>query len=85
MLDAGVPRLLRRRMDRAEMAGEVDLLVVGERLVVKDHDRITVDRLLDGVAVGGLQRTGKVDAGNLGHEIGMRRLDGDAHDRLLRL
>jgi hypothetical protein len=35
MLYAGMPRLLRRRMDRAEMAGEVDLLLVGERLVVK--------------------------------------------------
>ena len=56
-----------------------------ERLVVKHHDRIAVDRLLDGVAVGGLQRPGKVDAGNLGHEVGMRGLDGDAHDRLLRL
>ena len=85
MLDAGVPRLLRRGMDRAEIAGEVDLLVIGQRLVVKDHDRIAVDRVLDGIAVGGLQRTCKVDAGNLGHEIGMRRLDGDAHNRLLRL
>ena len=64
---------------------EVDLLVVGQRLVVKDHDRIAVDRVLDGIAVGGLQRTCKVDAGNLGHEIGMRRRDGDAHNRLLRL
>jgi hypothetical protein len=85
MLDAGVPRLLRGGMDRAEISGEVDLLLVGERLVVKDHDGIAVDRVLDGIAVGGIQRTCKVDAENLGHEIGMRRRDGDAHNRLLRL
>ena len=71
--------------DRAEIPRERDLLLVAERLVVKDHDRIAVDRVLDGVAVGGVQRTCKVDAGNLGHEIGMRRRDGDAHNRLLRL
>ena len=85
MLDAGMPRLLGGGMDRSEMAGEIDLLVVGEFLVVKDHDRIAVDRVLDGIAVGGLQRACKVDAGNLCREIGMRGLDGDAHDRLLRL
>ena len=67
------------------MAGKVDLLVVAELLVVEDHDRVAVDRRLDGVAVGGLQRLGEVEAGNLGHEVGRHRLDGDAHDRLLRL
>ena len=71
MLDAGVPRLLRRGMDRAEVAGEVDLLVVGEFLVVEHHDRIAVDRVLDGVAIGGLQRLREVDAGDLGDEIGV--------------
>src|SRR4029077_487293 len=49
MFYAGVPRLLRRRMDRPEMAGEFDLLVVAELLAVKDHDRIPVDRGFDGV------------------------------------
>ena len=85
MLDAGMPRLLGRRMDRAEMAGEIDLLLVGELLVAKDHDRVAVDRVLDGVAVGGLQRLREVDAGNLGDELRLGRLDGDAHNRLLRL
>ena len=36
------------------MAGEVDLLLVGQFLVVEHHDRIPVDRRLDHVAVGGL-------------------------------
>jgi hypothetical protein len=72
-------------MDRAEMAGEVDLLLVGQFLVVEHHDRIPVDRRLDGVAVGRLQRLGEVETGNLGHEVGRHRLHGDAHDRLLRL
>ena len=85
MLDAGMPRLLRRGMDRPEMPREVDLLVVGQFLVVEHHDRIAIDRVLDGVAVGGLQRLREVDAGNLGHEIGCDRRDGDAHNRLLRL
>ena len=53
-----------------KLRAKVDLLVVGQRLVVKDHDRIAVDRVLDGIAVGGLQRLCEVDAGNLGHEIG---------------
>ena len=72
-------------MNRTEVAGEFDLLVVGELLVVKDHDRIAVDGGCDGIAVGGLERLRKVDAGNLGEELRLGRLDGDAHNRLLRL
>ena len=56
------------------MAGEIDLLLVGQFLVVEHHDRIPVDRRLDGVAVGRLQRLGEVEAGDLGHEVGRHRL-----------
>ena len=72
-------------MDRAEVAGEIDLLAVGQFLLVEDHDRIAIDRILDGIAVRGLQRLRKVDAGNLGDEVGRGWRDCDAHDRLLRL
>ena len=85
VLDPAMPRLLRRRMDRPEMAGEVDLLVVRKLLVVEHDDRIAVDGRHDGVPVGCRQRLGKVDPGNLGEELRLGRLDGDAHDHLLRL
>ena len=73
------------RMDRAEMGREIDLLGIAELLSAKHHDRVAVDRVLDGVAVGGLQRPREVDAGNLGEELGRGWRNGDAHDRLLRL
>ena len=40
---------------------EIDLLGVGELLPAKHHDRVAVDRVLDGVAVGGLQRLREID------------------------
>jgi hypothetical protein len=76
---------LGRGLDRPEVAREFDLLVVTERLAAEDHDSVAVDRILDGVAVVGLQRLRKVDAGNLGHEVRTHGLDGDAHNRFLRL
>ena len=85
MFYAAMPGLLRRGMDRPEVAGEVDLLVVGKSLVVEDDDRIAVDGGRDGVVVGGGKRLGEVDAGHFAHEQGMQLLDGDAHERLLRL
>jgi hypothetical protein len=85
VLDAVMARALRRGMDRAEMPGEIDLLRVGQFLLVEDHDRIAVDRILDGIAIGRLQRLRKVDAGDLGEEVGLGGRDCDAHDRLLRL
>ena len=85
MLDALMPCLLRRGVDRSEMTREVDLLIVGQFLVMEHHNRIAIYRVLDGVAIGWLQRLCEVDAGYLGHEIGVRCLNGDAHDRLLRL
>ena len=40
MLDAACRAFCAERMDRAEMAGEVDLLLVGQFLVAKHHDRV---------------------------------------------
>ena len=85
MLDGRMPGPLGRRMDRPEMSGEGDLLVVAQRLVAEHDDRVAIDRLFDRVAVGGAERPGEVDAGNLGHEVSRHRLGGDAHNRLLRL
>jgi hypothetical protein len=85
MLDAGVPRLLGRRLDGAEVSGKGDLLVVGELLVVKDHDRVAVNHRLDGVTVGSGQGSGEIDVGNLSHEVGVDRRNGNAHDHLQRL
>ena len=85
MLDAVMARALGGGVDRAEVAGEVDLLAVVEFLVVEHHDRIAVDGVLDRVAIGGLQGLREIDAGNLGDKVGMGWRDCDAHDRLQRL
>src|SRR5262249_46394327 len=85
VLDAVMPRALARRMDWAEMAGEVDLLIVSQFLIVKDHDRVPVDGAFASVPVGRIERVGEIDAGEFGNEVGTDRGDGDAHNRLLRL
>ncbi len=68
-----------------KVARKGDLLLVDQFLVAKDHDRIAVDRRLDGLRGRRVQRLGHVDAGNLGHEVGMSWRNGDAHNRLPRL
>ncbi len=73
------------RATHVRLAGEGDLLIVGQRLAAEDHDGIAVDRALDGIAIGRRQGPRQVDAGNLGDKSGMGRLDGDAHISFLRL
>jgi hypothetical protein len=85
MLDAVVAGALPGGMDRAEMAGELDLLVVDEFLVVKHHDRVAIDRVLDGVAVGRLQRLREIDPRDLGREALRDWRNRDAQRSLLRL
>jgi hypothetical protein len=72
-------------MDRPEMRREIDLLGVGKLLTAKDHDRVAVDRVLDGVAVSKLQRLREIDAGDLGDEGWGDWRNRDAQRSLLRL
>ena len=85
MLDAVMARPLGWGMDRPELAGEVDLVVVRQFLAVEHHDRVAVDRCLDGVAVAGLQRLREIDAGDLGKEAGRAWRNRDAQGSLLPL
>jgi hypothetical protein len=72
-------------MDRPQVGGKIDVLGVGKVLPAKHHDRVAVDRRLDGVAVGGLQRPREIDAGDLGDEAWCDRRNRDAQRSLLRL
>jgi len=85
VLDVAMPEPERGRCDRAEVARKGDLLLVDQFLVAEHHDRITVDRILDGLPVGRAQRLCHIDAADLGDEVGMHWRNGDAHDRLPRL
>ena len=49
------------------------------------HDRVAVDRRLDGVAVARLQRLREIDAGDLGEEARRAWRNRDAQRSLLRL
>ena len=61
------------------------MLGVGKVLAAKHHDRVAVDRILDGVAIGGLQWPREIDTGDLGDEGGGDRRNRDAQRSLLRL
>ena len=67
------------------MAGERDLLVVGQFLAVKHDDRVAIDGVLDGVAIGRLRRLREIYVGNLGDNLGIGWRECDAHDRIQRL
>ena len=65
----------------AEMAGEVDMLLVGDDLVGEDQDEMLGPGVDHRLPRGGIHRPAHVDAPDLGAERRMAGDDGDGHGR----
>jgi hypothetical protein len=63
----------------AEVAGEGDLLIVGDVLFTKDEDSVSVHPGLDRRHLRGAKRAAAVDAGNLTGKYRMQRADRNRH------
>ena len=63
----------------AEMAGEGDMLLVGDVLVGKHHDQMLRPGVADRLHCFGIQRLAHVDAADFRAQGGMSCLDGDGH------
>jgi len=61
------------------------VLGIAELLAAEHHDRVAVDRGLDGVAIGRCQRLREIDARDLGDEVPRDWRNRDAQGSLLRL
>src|SRR5262249_40829303 len=68
-------------LQRAEVEGERDLLLVGESLVAEDEDGVPIHARLDGRHVFAADGPSDVDARDEAGERAAERLDGDGHDR----
>src|ERR1700730_2897021 len=68
-----------RGLDRAEVTAELDLLVVGHRLIVEHQHGIFVHAGFDRSDLLARERLGEVDAGNLAGKAGADLADADGH------
>jgi hypothetical protein len=66
-------------LEFAEVSGEIDLLLIGERLSGENQDGIFVHARLDRSHVVRGNRAGQVDAGGLGREDRMQLAKCNAH------
>ena len=65
--------------ERAEVAAERHLLLVGDLLVVEHEHRVAIHPRLDPRHLVGGERPADVDAGHFAHEHGMDLADGQTH------
>ena len=75
-------RLERGRLDRPELAGEGDVLVLGQRLLAKEEDQMLDQRLLDRRPRGVRERAREIDARDVGSDRRRGGLDLDRHGRI---
>jgi hypothetical protein len=68
-----------RGLERAELAREIEVLVLIEMLVGKDQHRVFGERLLDGRKVGRRELAAEIDIADFRGEAFGNRNDGDGH------
>ena len=72
-----------RGLQRPEIPGEVEMLVLRQLLVGEDQHRVFGESILDRVEVGRLERRRQIDVADLGSKVLRDRTDGDGHGRRL--
>ena len=68
-------------LDRAEIAGEGQLLLVGEALVAQHQHGAAIHPRLDRRHLLARQRLRRVDPRQFAGKTGMERADGEGHER----
>ena len=68
-----------RGLQRAEVLGKIEMLVLREMLIGEDQDRIVREGVLDGLDDRGVERTRQVDIADFSCEARRNRNDGDGH------
>ena len=61
------------------MLGKIEMLVLREMLIGEYQDRVVRKGVLDGLQVGGFDRTRQIDIADFGSEARRNRNDGDGH------
>src|SRR6185295_9922563 len=80
----GAQRIAHRVFQWAERAGEGEVLLVRERLVMEDQYRVTVHPVMDLIHLRWRQGLADVDALDLGADVGRYRTELDGHGGELR-